>query len=251
MKRKFKYLLSCGCSWMQGYGVEGKLKHRLSNIISDKYELENINISEGGASNEFTLRKITEWLSNNRDKAKETFILIGLTESTRYEYWLESQKQYSKGHPGSVPHINWEEHRKFAEFHLLNVGMDMPQLWKTYQIIIQLKSISKYFGSEILKFESLGGFNKQMLKFNEELDNSVDNWFRQTSFSDMDIDFIFDKNYYGETSWEDALGGQYNQHEKDDFNVKYYNHENNDGHPNKLGNEFWSKKIIEHMEKKF
>ena len=96
MKRKFKYLLSCGCSWMQGYGVEGKLKHRLSNIISDKYELENINISEGGASNEFTLRKITEWLSNNRDKAKETFILIGLTESTRYEYWLESQKQYSK-----------------------------------------------------------------------------------------------------------------------------------------------------------
>jgi len=241
-----KYLVSCGCSWVAGDGCSVE-SLRLSSLIAKHFGLININLAESGASQDFILRKITHWLSINQDKSKETFLLIGLTGPPRYEYWYDRQKDYAKGHPLDEI-VDDKLHKKFHEFHKLWVGLDVPQMWKTYQIIIQLKALAKYYGSEILIFDSLqeflGGissYNEKLTKYNIEPHNP---------FSEIDTTLLFDKHFYP-ISWCKTIGGYYQDNQNNPDVLQYYNHEENDGHPNIKGNKLMSEVLIKHIEENY
>lgn len=245
-----KYLVSCGCSWVAGDGCSDK-NLTLSSLIAKHFNLQNINLAESGASQDFILRKITHWLSVNQDKSKETFLLIGLTGPPRYEYWYDRQKDYAKGHPFTEI-VDDKLHTKFSEFHKLWVGLDVPQMWKTYQIIIQLKALAKYYGSEILIFDSLQEFLGKISFFNKKInsDNFLKKGYIIPLFSKIDTNFLFDKHFYP-ISWTETIGGYYQDNQNNPDVLQYYNHEENDGHPNIKGNKLMSEVLIKHIEENY
>ena len=72
---KYKYIVSCGCSWVEGYGTSNR-ENRLSSLISKHYDAIDINLAEGGGSNEMIFRKIFDWIQDNTDKLKDTLFSL-------------------------------------------------------------------------------------------------------------------------------------------------------------------------------
>ena len=93
--KKFKYLLANGCSFTLGscmYDVETFIdqtekreKNRFSKKLADKLNLEEINISTGGSSNDRIFRTTFDWIENNKEKVKDTLFVIGLSDNLRKE----------------------------------------------------------------------------------------------------------------------------------------------------------------------
>ena len=75
--KKFKYLLANGCSFTLGscmYEEEWEYRqnlNRFSKKLADKLNLEEINISTGGSSNDRIFRTTFDWIENNKEKVKD------------------------------------------------------------------------------------------------------------------------------------------------------------------------------------
>ena len=73
------YVVANGCSWMEHHNNERDLAKHFAlkyNICTEVNHNPNrhINLSIGGGSNDRILRTTTEWIMNNQDIVKETFI---------------------------------------------------------------------------------------------------------------------------------------------------------------------------------
>jgi hypothetical protein len=102
--KKFKYLLANGCSFTLGscmYDVETFIdqtekreKNRFSKKLADKLNLEEINISTGGSSNDRIFRTTFDWIENNKEKVKDTLFVIGLSDNLRKDLWSNYKNDY-------------------------------------------------------------------------------------------------------------------------------------------------------------
>ena len=103
-KNKIKYLFVNGCSFVAGVNAgeylgisqdDERVKDlRFSKILSDKLGIEEINLAKGGESNEYSIRTTFDWIENNKDKVNETLFILGVTETSRIEFFLTQSKNF-------------------------------------------------------------------------------------------------------------------------------------------------------------
>ena len=105
--QKYKYLYVNGDSYTFGLDLEWKKgvgrfkthsKYRWSNILSEKLGCREINQALCGSSNNRIIRTLFDWYINNKDKHKDTFVIIGWTLPYRFELFSEGKwKQKNVG----------------------------------------------------------------------------------------------------------------------------------------------------------
>ena len=98
--QKYKYLYVNGDSYTFGLDLEWKKnvgrfnthsKYRWSNILSEKLGCREINQALCGSSNNRIIRTLFDWYINNKDKHKDTFVIIGWTLPYRFELFSEGK----------------------------------------------------------------------------------------------------------------------------------------------------------------
>jgi len=92
-----KNIVSCGCSWTYGSGCYRNFDHRVSALFAKKYNAEDINMAKDGGNNDRSVRKIVDWVVQNKDKLDETIFLLGLSSPERYDLWDEERGCYAGG----------------------------------------------------------------------------------------------------------------------------------------------------------
>ena len=92
-----KQIVSCGCSWMYGSGCSRRDTQKLSVLFAKKYNAEDINMAKDGGNNDRSVRKIVDWVVQNKDKLDETIFLLGLSSPERYDLWDEERGCYAGG----------------------------------------------------------------------------------------------------------------------------------------------------------
>ena len=82
---------------MYGSGCYYPEDSRVSALLANKYDAEDINMSKDGGNNDRSVRKIVTWAIENKDKLDETIFILGLTRPERYEIWDEEKGWYGGG----------------------------------------------------------------------------------------------------------------------------------------------------------
>lgn len=99
---RYEYLFANGCSFVYGenagqylgVGRKNDQHLRFSKLLSDKLNVEEINLGKNGESNHYIVRTTFDWVEENKDKVKNTVFTIGITEPLRLEFWLDSIQNY-------------------------------------------------------------------------------------------------------------------------------------------------------------
>lgn len=107
-----KYLVTIGDSWSAGT-TEETIKSNYSKFVSQELSLEDINLSRGGASNNYIYRNFYKWVKNNSDKLDETLFLFGWTTIHRWETYDKVQNNWIKFTDGKID--NWEEMPEYTD----------------------------------------------------------------------------------------------------------------------------------------
>lgn len=81
-----KYLFSNGCSWVEGDELKNPTEERFSWLISNDLNLEDINESISGCSNETIIVNTMKWVCNNQQLHNETIFIVGFTIESRSNY---------------------------------------------------------------------------------------------------------------------------------------------------------------------
>ena len=116
-----KTLLTNGCSWTWGGGLENlpdndRLEtvwpHHLMNLLEFD---NNVNLSMGCGSNQRIVRTTLDWiLQQDRETLDNTVAVIQWTEPSRYEYYSKSTEPDK--------HSNWDWENNLGDWSLVKVG---------------------------------------------------------------------------------------------------------------------------------
>ena len=165
--RNKKILLTNGCSWTWGGGLE---PHFDSNerMIQENDRLRQtlvwphwlgklrnfdhvVNLSMGCGSNDRIIRITTEWLLNQPDYVIENITaVIQFTNLFRYEYYLPVQDTWVKANPNLVcgTRGNWDFDHKQCNKHRILTWTNDEGFQKAVNVVFGLQGILKNFGIE-------------------------------------------------------------------------------------------------------
>jgi len=180
-------LYTFGCSWTYGVGVcyhpkmtreeynktfmTGSICNTKSfrGIIADKLQIENINYSKGGASNERNFRLLSEILGDN--KAKKSFlktnpiVLFGITSTARIERKVKqkesSWRNFFLKDSLSTLHFVDDDY----EFNI----KDLPLFWNDKQTLYEALHLKLHYNheDEVKKlYHYMNLYNELFAKFN-------------------------------------------------------------------------------------
>jgi hypothetical protein len=176
-----KILLTNGCSWVNGAGLVDKETQRWSYHLAKKLDMEDINISSEGASNDRILRTTVDWITENKEKISEIIVVIGWTQITRMEIYNDITKNWET--QNFVSFGDGETDKKSESFyeeqsrHMVRQASDYTpnEIWwrvylkyyfnfeklsKEYQnILLYLQSILKSLDIKYLFFQSFAKEN--------------------------------------------------------------------------------------------
>ena len=217
-----KNIVSCGCSWMFGSGCSKPREERLSNLFAKKYNAKDINFAIDGGSNDRSVRKIVNWIVENKDKLDETLFLIGVTQPQRFEIYT---------------HI-WKggRHLRYAELFtvnsdLLNAKMGVKT---TLRNIFLLTTVFEKYNCKYIIFDV------------------IDNIREVTRSKDKYYDEVFgNKNYYSKESWMDFClpkGKGLLAAEDERMKQKNPDYKEDWGHPSAKGNQKWFEVLTNYVE---
>ena len=187
-----KILLTNGCSWVNGAGLPNRETQRWSYHLAKKLNMEDINISSEGASNDKILRTTIDWITENKEKISEIIVVIGWTQITRMEifnditnewetqnfvsfgdgsedlrsesfYEEQSKHMIRQAHDYTPNEIWWRVYLKYY-FSLEQNQIDF------YKILLYTQSILKSFGIEYYFFSSFGSVKLSDIEITKMLD---------------------------------------------------------------------------------
>jgi len=161
--KKFKYLVANGCSFTGGgcmYPIEdnwksqsdrtdGQNRNRFSKKLADKLNLKEINIAQGGGSNDRMFRTTFDWIENNKEKVKDTLFVIGLTNILRRDLWSNYKNDYI---------ISSEIHQDISYIARdCNTTEDEVRQWRNFELkyLIDEDEIEKKIIRDCVLFNSL------------------------------------------------------------------------------------------------
>jgi len=165
-----KKIVTNGCSWMWGMGVNsieskdpdgGRLTDRVSARLAKKYDARDINLSIPGSSNDRMLRTTTEWFMQNQDEDhSETFVLIGLSQMMRGEIWFNPDIEVGAG--GWVRTISqdyydkkWKCFNQYVDLRDVYFTSNRSDYERTLRNIINMVAICEYYGAKYLITDAL------------------------------------------------------------------------------------------------
>ena len=82
---------------MYGSGCYRRTYQRVSALFAKKYNAKDINMAKDGGNNDRSVRKIVDWVVQNKDKLDKTIFLLGLSNPERYDLWDEERGCYAGG----------------------------------------------------------------------------------------------------------------------------------------------------------
>ena len=94
-----KYLYVNGDSYTYGmddnnFGVP--ILNRWSTLVAKEFDLQEVNDSENGSSNQEIVDRTLNWFENNKDKWDDILVLIGWSISVRQnKSWKDNEKLYA------------------------------------------------------------------------------------------------------------------------------------------------------------
>jgi len=219
----FNYIVSCGCSFVEGIGCARRLDERMTKLVANKFQSEDINFAVSGGSNDRSVRKITDWVINNKNKLDKTLFLIGTTGIARFELWDNILESYGQGNTSRVDRVNKDFRnsptqlvmgiqKTIAKYH----QSEKSDLDKTLRNILSLMLLLEKYNCKYIIFDSITNIKKIAKEhdyFNEVFSN---------------------KNYYSNESWEECMLNN------SDLVVG--------DHPDTKINQLWFEKLIRHGE---
>ena len=166
-----KYLVTIGDSWSKGT-TEETIENNYSKFVSEELSLENINLSLGGASNNYIYRKFYKWVKNNSDKLDETLFLFGWTTIHRWEVYDKVQNNWIKFTDGKIS--DWEEmpeytDKKWWESFVVHFLNNKNFVNETEKIFFSTKCILDKYNLKYLSFSPWS----MVLKLENYFDNVI------------------------------------------------------------------------------
>ena len=248
--KKYKYVVVLGCSYSLDppHGNFRKIDTSYGGVIADHLEAKCYNLAKHGGSFQRMNRKILEWCGENKDKFKDTLVILGMTRVERFEFWnnkiMEWDREgiFLKNH--SIPASSWllDESRNYIDWTLgkrtkwyKNFFNDNAQFLLAINTIIGLQSFFKINDIDHVFFDALEPIDvywelycdDKEDKFGHKLlfDNLVsqENWYKNFEYKSM-IDFT-EKNRDMRLSEEDF-------------------------HPNKKAHKYWAECLLEYINEK-
>ena len=155
-----------------------EVEYRFSKLLADKLNCEEINLCEGGVSNDYILRVLYNWISENKPIDKNVIMMVGLTELSRFEIFSTlSQKYIMTINPTSlsarVPNII----NRFLELTNLTKWISEREISSYFEIFY------KYFYDELEQIQRL---NRKLDMFQVYCEkNNIDVFFCSTMLTDV------------------------------------------------------------------
>jgi len=167
-----KYLFTNGDSWTWGQGLQEdqpdhKPRGQWPDVVGEELNLDVINISECGSSNERICRTTIEWVCGNLDKIKDTLFIIGWTVSDRWEWWDNFENDWTKcyAHHGGDTLTYRMDKKWWTEFYTRFFDI-RNGTYKSILQIVMLQSFLKQYNCKYLFFQGFGThlFNKKNIQ---------------------------------------------------------------------------------------
>jgi len=247
--KPYKYLITNGCSFTQGATLQNSISSRFGKLIADKLGLSETNLAEPGGSNDRIFRTSFNWVNLNKDKCKDSLMIIGLTESYREEVYSRYTKKYVKyqypniDEPADIEQFknrsgikNYKDVKKYLEIRLFNF-VDENYLKQTLdRNIILFDNYAKSHGLDVVYFDALldyGDFYKQgdfLYEYTKEQMISKDKFIKENNLNY----FKFPNN---EKNWKKHMHNVDNSYDGN--------------HPNEEQHQYFSEILWEYLNEKF
>jgi len=264
MKINKKHLITTGCSFTEGHHC----KTNWAKKLSDKLDLNLINLGKGGSGNELITQNLINYCTIEKKIANNSFFVIQLSECLRYlinydnlekensMYWHITPGQFIS----ETGFDNWDltfelnKHIYDNRYGLAPFYSNITfSLIKTYWNIINLVNFFERNNYPYLIFDGLNNHIPSNIngkwylhsssgdkKFEIEVSNedNLEEFVRDDCSPKLHktlIDYISNLEYYynDTTLWKFI-------HKRE--NLDY--HKGNGGHPNELGSEKWAEELI-------
>tara|TARA_A100001201_G_C4081247_1_gene199026 strand:+ start:188 stop:958 length:771 start_codon:yes stop_codon:yes gene_type:complete len=173
--KKYKYLVSNGCSYADGATLKDASHERYGYLIAKKLGIESkygedieINISKQGGSNDRIFRTSFNWVQENKEKCKDTLMLIGLTELYREEHFSLHSNKYCK-----FQYANLESPDDLGMLQEQSKTDDLSELINhlKYRLInsIDSKHLTERLNRNIILFDTFAKYNNLDVVFFDSL----------------------------------------------------------------------------------
>jgi hypothetical protein len=238
--KKYKYLVTNGCSFVKGTGLDNWEDETFSSLLSKRLQCKEVMLGSMGRDNDRILSTTYEWANKNIDNANESLIIIGTSQSSRKSIYSNTTKLWHN--------INWAigEESKESQKTLIRQFNSLISNSEIKTIVEVIKIYMKYshdnevqVGMSNMNFELLVNYLK-LKNFDVIIFNSFDNYKFSTS------QFIFNSKEWDETqqnkmfpSWIELLR---------DFRKKDKEWETKCAHPNKRAHKKMSELLYEVIE---
>ena len=249
--KKYKYVVVAGCSYSldPSHGKLIEVGKSYGGVIADHFEAKCYNLAKHGGSFQRMNRKILGWCGENKDKFRDTLIIIGMTRLERFEFWNnKTMGWYKEGISlsyHSIPagtkgwfsqkndYIDWTVRKRVKWYQ--NFFNDNAQFLLATNTIIGLQSFLTLYNIDHVFFNALESMDEYWETWCDDKEDklgykllfdslvSQENWYKHPEYKSM-VDFI-QKNLDMRVSLED-------------------------GHPNKEAHKYWAECLLEYINEK-
>jgi hypothetical protein len=154
-----KVLVSGGCSFAYGFNLIDR-DDRYSKILSREYDLELIDTSTSGASNENIAAATVTGVHRalQKYKPREIVVVVGWTDQARFEYWDKSIERIQSAFINHRQHANGsrdQHHRNVSDFVIENMWTAEFGYYRLIHAFNYLNSFCKAHGVVVINKPSL------------------------------------------------------------------------------------------------
>ena len=243
--KKYKYVVVFGCSFSanQGPVEDATYGDLIAKYIFHKTKLypKFYNLAGGGGSIQRMHRKVLEWCGENKDKFKDTLIILGMTSIDRFENWSNRRQLYIQLTPGEkrfpedafvIPWSRDERTKWFVNFHSPH-----SSFLQATHYIIGLQLFFKVNNIDHVFFDALMPMEKYWEKFCET-----------TRYEHLKRYLLLFENLVSRENWykHPEYGSM---HELTNENPVMCVSKDN-FHPNKEAHKYWAECLIEYLNEK-
>ncbi len=254
--KKYKYVVAAGCSFTLDPPYNNELLHlpkdgkSYGRLISEYFGSKYYELADNGLSLQGMHRRTLEWCSKNKDKFKDTLIIVGMTGLSRVEIWNNKYNDGGGLHwhtdcryfqpPDSLLDqfkdrlmIYWPAKQRKNYF--INFYNENAVFFLAIQSIIGLQSFLKLNNIDHIFFDALYPIDTYWEKF---CDDKEDKFGHKLLFDNL----VSQENWYKNSEYKSMI----------DFTEKNSDMRlsEKDFHPNKKAHKYWAECLIEYINEK-